>query len=83
MPPHYNLNMLKNKLHIEIKADDLITSIQLIDFKGKLLQTLNYENSESNNNSVDFDLKQTNPNIYFVSVHTQSGRCYTEAFTCL
>ena len=74
------LNMLKNKLRIEIKTDDLITSIQLIDFKGKLLQTLNCENNDS---IVDFDLKYTNPNIYFVSVHTQSGRCYTEAFTSL
>ncbi|OGU59589.1 MAG: hypothetical protein A2X64_04205 [Ignavibacteria bacterium GWF2_33_9] len=77
------LNMFKNKLHIEIKPDDLITSIQLIDFKGKLLQTLNYDNSDNIDKSVDLDLKETKPNIYFVSVNTKSGRCYTEAFTCL
>ena len=59
-------NPTKNKIHITSQGN--ITSLQLFDLQGRVLETMT-----ANEESVDFDLSQKQSGVYFVKVYTAKG----------
>ena len=59
-------NPTKNIVHITSK--DNITSVQLFDVQGRVLETIT-----ANDEAVDFDLSQKSSGVYFVKVYTVKG----------
>ncbi|WP_309641029.1 T9SS type A sorting domain-containing protein [Flavobacterium sp.] len=59
-------NPTKNIVHITSKGN--ITSIQLFDVQGRLLETVT-----ANAEQVDFDLNQKTSGVYFVKIYTVKG----------
>jgi hypothetical protein len=59
-------NPTKNIVHITSKGN--ITSVQLFDVQGRVLETLT-----TNEEQVDFDLSLKGSGIYFVKVYTVKG----------
>ena len=59
-------NPTKNIVHITSKGN--ITSVQLFDVQGRILETMT-----TNEETVDFDLSQKSSGVYFVKVYTVKG----------
>ncbi len=59
-------NPTKNIVHITSKGN--ITSVQLFDVQGRILETMT-----TNDEAVDFDLSQKSSGVYFVKVYTAKG----------
>ncbi|WP_298221559.1 leucine-rich repeat domain-containing protein [Flavobacterium sp.] len=59
-------NPTKNMVHITAK--DNITSLQLYDVQGRIIQTMT-----ANSLAIDFDLSQKTNGIYFLKVYTEKG----------
>ncbi|WP_309641028.1 T9SS type A sorting domain-containing protein [Flavobacterium sp.] len=59
-------NPTKNIVHITSKGN--ITSVQLFDVQGRLLETVT-----ANEEQVDFDLNQKTSGVYFVKIYTVRG----------
>lgn len=60
-------NPVKNLLHIQAKGT--ITSVELLDVQGRILQTRLFDNDQ-----VDFDLSHQAAGIYFVKIRTDKGQ---------
>ena len=59
-------NPTKNIVHITSKGN--ITSVQLFDLQGRILETMT-----ANEEAVDFDLSLKGSGVYFVKVYTAKG----------
>jgi hypothetical protein len=59
-------NPTKNIVHITSKGN--ITSVQLFDVQGRVLETMT-----ANDDAVDFDLSEKNSGVYFVKIYTVKG----------
>jgi hypothetical protein len=56
------------KNYVSISSKDVITSIQLFDVQGRLIET-----QLKDNETVTFDLSDKNSGIYFLKVSTENG----------
>ena len=59
-------NPTKNTVNITSKGN--ITSVQLFDVQGRVLETMT-----ANDEAIDFDLSQKNSGVYFVKIYTVKG----------
>ena len=59
-------NPTKNIVHITSKGN--ITSVQLFDIQGRILETL-----MTNKEQLDFDLSQKTTGVYFIKIYTEKG----------
>ncbi|MBL0013735.1 MAG: T9SS type A sorting domain-containing protein [Flavobacterium sp.] len=59
-------NPTKDIVHITSKGN--ITSVQLVDVQGRVLETMT-----ANDEAIDFDLSQKNSGVYFVKIYTVKG----------
>jgi uncharacterized repeat protein (TIGR01451 family) len=59
-------NPTKNVIHITSKGN--ITSVQLVDVQGRILETMT-----ANEEQLDFDLSQKAGGVYFVKIWTDKG----------
>lgn len=59
-------NPTKNLVHITSKG--IITSVELFDVQGRILETL-----MTNKEQLDFDLSQKTTGVYFIKIYTEKG----------